>query len=211
MAFILAIQAYHAFTYAKKDYLLNFSAGFLLLALSYIVLVPLALGISLPAYLEDADDIVNYPLFAVMQTIGYALIALAYSQRVRGKQILVGLTGLLIVPIILVLSPGAYMPESVDILLYLLNTSLLGFVLYHMLKVMPPTDLVFAGFLLLAIHEYTALIGSINESIYSYPDEGSFFVAELLRLSALCTLFVSFLVVRRQFVPSQIKSSAESA
>ncbi|MGI0080675.1 MAG: hypothetical protein ACRECH_13760, partial [Nitrososphaerales archaeon] len=116
-----------------------------------------------------------------------------------------------IVPIILVLSPGAYMPESVDILLYLLNTSLLGFVLYHMLKVMPPTDLVFAGFLLLAIHEYTALIGSINESIYSYPDEGSFFVAELLRLSALCTLFVSFLVVRRQFVPSQIKSSAESA
>jgi hypothetical protein len=197
LSLVLALQAYHAFKYAKKDYLLNFSAGFLLLGLSFIILLPLALGVKLPGRYGDADDIVNYPVFALMQTVGYALIALAYSQTPAARKFLVSLIGFLVVLVTIVLLPHSIIPSSVYVLFYLLNTGLLSFVLYHMLKLMPPTHLVFTGFLLLTLHEYTALIGAVNESIYNYPDDASFLIADLLRLTALCMLFVSFLVTRR--------------
>ncbi len=212
LAFILAFQAYHAYKFARKDYLLNFSAGFLLLALSYVILIPLALGVNLPAHFQDTDDIVSYPVFAIMQTIGYLLIALAYSQTAKSRKILVSLIGFLILLVALVLLPSSFVPLSVDVLLYLLNTSLLAYVLYHMLKIMPPTDLVFVGFLLLAMHEYTQLITQITEFIYNYPDDGYFLVSQVLRLSALCMLFASFLLVHRQkLVPIRVIGSGESA
>jgi hypothetical protein len=211
LALVLAVQAFHAFGFTKRDYLLNFSAGFLLLGLSYVILIPLALGFHLPPNFADADDIVNYPVFTIMQTFGYTFIALAYTQTVRSKQVLIGFMGALIVIVIIILLPGSYVQESIDILLYLLNVCLLGFVLYHMLKVMPPADLVFLGFLFLAIHEYTALVGSIDEAVYNVPDEGSFFIAEVLRLSGLCILFISFLSARRRTVGQRILGRMENA
>jgi hypothetical protein len=211
LAIVLAGQAYHAFGFTKKDYLLNFSVGFLLLGLSYVILIPLALGVHLPGNFEDADDIVNYPIFAVMQTFGYIFIALAYSQNARARRILIGLMGALVALVVVVLLPGTELLLSSDILLYLLNTCLLGFVLYHMLKVTHPADLVFVGFLFLAIHEYTALIGQINEAFYNVEDDGSFFIAEMLRVSALCILVVSFLLARRRVTARQVLRSEESA
>jgi hypothetical protein len=205
LAFFLAFEVYHAFRFAKQDYLLNFSVGFLLLGLSYVILVPLALGLKLPGHYEDIDDIVNYPVFAVIQTVAYALIALAYGQARRAKAFLIGLLGFLALLILLILLPGSYIPMSIDILLFSLNTFLLGFVLYHMLKIMPPTDLVFAGFLLLGIHEYTSLIAAVNESIYGYPDDGSFFIAAVLRLAGLSLLLVPFLTTRYRVFSSSLE------
>jgi hypothetical protein len=157
LCFVLAVKAYHSNRYADKDYLLNFSAGFLLLGLSFLVLVPLALGLNFPRQFEDTDDIVNFPVFAVMQTMGYALIAFGYYQSCPARMVLLGLVGSLILIVFPVLLPNSIEVSSVDIILYLVNISLLGFILYHMLNVMPPTDLVFTRFLLLTIHEYAAL------------------------------------------------------
>ena len=198
MTLVLAFQAYRAFKYAKRDYLLNFSVGFLLLTISYALLIPIALGMKLPANFQDADDIINYPAFAFMQTVAYALIALAYSQTIRARQTLFGLVGLLGVLVFTSLIPGMAMVQSVDIVLYLINVGLLGFVLYHMTKVMPPTNLVFAGFLFLTLHEYTVLLGSVNEAVYNYTDDGTFLIATSIRLVAFGMMFVSFFVSRRR-------------
>jgi hypothetical protein len=198
MTLVLSFQAYRAFKYAKRDYLLNFSVGFLLLTMSYALLIPLALGVKLPANFQDADDIINYPAFAFMQTIAYGLIALAYSQTTRSRQTLFGLVGLLGVVVFASLIPGMDIIQSVDIVLYLINLGLLGFVLYHMMKFMPPTNLVFAGFLFLAIHQYTVLLGSLNEAIYNYTDDGTFLIATSLRLIAFGFMFVSFFASRRR-------------
>lgn len=211
LCLVLAVQAYHSFTYVKKDYLLNFCFGFMLLGLSFIITIPFVLGFKLPVHFGDADDIANYPVFAIMQTIGYALIALAYSQTKKSKDSLIALIGALIVVVVLVLLPNSFVPPSVDILLYLANASLIGFILYHMLEVMPPTHLVFTGFLLLAIHEYTALIAAINETIYNYPDEGTFMIADIIRLSALCILFLSFLATRPRIKSIQLIGSEQNA
>lgn len=196
LCFVLALQAYHSFRFVKKDYLLNFSFGFMLLGLSFAIVIPFVLGFKLPSKFGDSDDIANYPVFAVMQTIAYVLIALAYSQTRKSKNSLMLLIGALVLVVVLVLLPNSFVPSSVDVLMYVANVGLLGFILYHMLKVMPPTHLVFTGFLLLAIHEYTAFIASINESFYNLPDEGSFFIADIVRLAALCILFYSFLATR---------------
>ena len=211
LCLILSLQAYHSFRYVRKDYLLNFYAGFLLLGLCFVILVPLALGFKLPANYGDADDIASYPVFAVMQTIGYVLIALAYSQTKRARNFLIVLVGLLVVMVGLVLLPGSFVASFADIIMYLGNVMLLGFVLYHMLKVMPPTHLVFAGFLLLSIHEYTTLLATINETIYNYPDDSSFMIADIIRLSALCILIVSFLATRSNIQSIQLTRSRQFA
>jgi hypothetical protein len=192
--------------------LLNFTAGFLLLALSYVILIPLALGVKLPGNFQDADDILSYPLFSIMETIGYALIALAYSQTKRSRNILFGLISFLALMIVLALLPSSFVPLSVDVLLYLLNTLLLGYVLFHMLKIMPPTDIVFVGFLLLAMHEYTQLIAQVTELMYNYPDDAYFLIAESLRLSGLAILCVSFLIIQFQKpTPVRLVGSEENA
>lgn len=98
--------------------------------------------------------------------------------------------------VILVLLPSSFVPLDIDVILYLVNTSLVAYVLFHMLKIMPPTDLVFVGFLLLGIHEYTEFITQVAELIYNYPDEGYFLISEILRISALAFLCTSFLVIR---------------
>jgi hypothetical protein len=212
LAFILAFHSYQAFKYSKKEYLLNFSGGFLLLALSYFILIPIALGISnLSVRFGDTDDIANFPIIALMQTVGYGLIVLAYSQTVRARKILAYLMILLVLIATLTLFSKSFIPANVDVAIYILNTCLLSFVLYHMLKVMPPTDLVFAGFLTLAINEYTLLIGSINESLYSYPDEGTFLIAEVLRFIGLCMLVVAFLNTRRYTIRARLVGGIETA
>jgi hypothetical protein len=212
LAFILAFQSYRAYNFVRKAYLLNFSAGFLLLALSYVILIPLALGVKLPGHFQDADDILNYPVFSIMETIGYALIALAYSQSRKSRTILFGLVTFVVILVVLVLLPNSFVPLSVDVLLYLTNTCLVAYVLFHMLKIMPPTDLVFVGFLLLAIHEYTQLVTQVAELIYNYPDDGYFLISEALRLSALALLCASFLVIRiRNPMPMHMIGSEENA
>jgi hypothetical protein len=128
LCFVLAVQAYHLNRYADKDYLLNFSAGFLLLGLSFLVLVPLALGLNFPRQFEDTDDIVNFPVFAAMQTMGYALIAFGYYQSCPARMVLLGLVGSLILIVFPVLLLDSILASSVDIILYLVNISLLGFI-----------------------------------------------------------------------------------
>jgi hypothetical protein len=212
LALVLALQSYHAYRFVRKSYLLNFSAGFLLLAISYAVLLPLALGVKLPGNFQDTDDILNYPVFSVMETVGYALIALAYSQTKKSRTMLFGLISFVIALVILVLLPSSFVPLYVDVILYLVNTSLVAYVLFHMLKIMPPTDLVFVGFLLLGIHEYTQFITQVAELIYNYPDDGYFLISEIIRISALAFLCASFLVIRfRKPVPMGIMERQESA
>jgi hypothetical protein len=212
LSFVLAFESYHAFKYSKKEYLLNFSAGFLLLALSYLILVLIATGLAnIPIHFGDTDDIANFPVIAVMETLGYGLIALAYSQTVRTKKTLTFLMTMVVFLVVLALVSKSFVPANVDIAVYLLNTGLLGFVLYHMLKVMPPVDLVFAGFLALAMNEYTMLIGAVNESLFTYTDEGTFLFAQILRFIALLMLVGAFLVSRRQVVRPRLVEGIEGA
>lgn len=201
LSLVLAFQAYHSFKYVRKDYLLDFSAGFMLLGLSFGILAWFSLGLKLPGHFQDVDDLVNYPVFALMQSSGFILIALAYSQSVSARKILVGLMGFLISLVILIILPAFIVPSSIDVLLYLLNAALLGLVLYHMLRVMPGTHLVFAGFLLLAMCEYTAITTAVNETLYSSQDGLSFLTGSLFYLSGLFLLFLSFVETRRK-VPS---------
>ena len=135
----------------KTDYLLNLSIGFFLLGISYVVLIPLAFGIKLPGHFEDADDILSYPAMEAIQSFGLILIALSYSQTPRAKQFLVSLVGILVLLVIFELLSISYVPDFADILLYLINTATLSFILYHMLKVLPATNLVFSGFLFFTI------------------------------------------------------------
>jgi hypothetical protein len=63
----------------------------------------------------------------------------------------------------------------------------------------------------LTIYEYAALLCSINESIYSYPDDGSFLIGDILRLYALDMLFVSFLSTRRRVPVVEVLRNPEIA
>jgi hypothetical protein len=208
LSFTIAYEANKAYKFTKKDYLLNFGYGFLLLGLSYIVLIPLAAGVNLPGNFQDADDLLGYPVVAIMETIAFALIAIGYSQTKRSKQFLFGLVGLLFALVFTVLLPQSYVPLSMDILLHFLNTCLLAYVLYHMLKVLPSTDLVFSGFLLLGLHEYTSLIGSITEAFSNSEDDVSFTIASLLRLAGLAMLFASFLLASRRIPSKELEEIA---
>ena len=191
LCLVISYQAYHSYKYMKSDYLLNFSAGFLLLAISYLILVPLAFGIKLPDMGTDVDSILNYSGRVVIHGAGLILIALAYSQTPRARKLLFGLIGALAILELLIILPQVYIPESVDSALYLMNTALVVYVMYHMLKVVPSLDLVFLGFSLFALDEYTAFIASLGEGHIVY------LLAESLRLAGLLIFFLSFLLTRK--------------
>jgi hypothetical protein len=199
LALVIAFQAYRAYNYTAKGYLLAFVAGFILLALSFVLLIPLAFGIDLPAVGYENNDILNYPPRIVMQSIGFILIGLSYSQTPRAKHFLYGLFALLVLLVVVVILPQAPpVPYEVNSLLYLLNTGLLAYVLYHMMEKAKPTDLVFIGFLLMALSQYTGLIDTLQYG------ELTFFLTQAIRLVSLFIFFAAFLRLRN---PRVIKES----
>ena len=202
LALVIAFQAYRAYKYTEKNYLLAFVAGFSLLAASYVFLIPLAFGISLPTAGYERNDILNYPPRIVMQSFGFILIGLSYSQAPRVKHFLYGFIALLVFLVVLVILPQApSVLYSVNSLLYLLNTGLLAYVLYHMMEKSKPTDLVFIGFLFMALSQYTGFVDTLQNG------ELTSFLTQAIRLVSLLMFFVAFLRLPN---PHAIKSQPDT-
>jgi hypothetical protein len=188
LAIVIALETYRAYEYTRKDYQLAFAVGFALLAASYALLVPLAFGIKLPTIGYATSDILNYPPRMVIQSVGFILVALAYSRTPRAKYFLYGLLALLGVLVVIVVIPQTpEIPYSVNALLYLLNLALICYVLYSMLEKTKPTDLVMIGFLLMALSQYTGIVDALQGSELTY------FLVQLTRLLSLVVFFVAFL------------------
>lgn len=96
--------------------------------------------------------------------------------------------------VILVLAPQitVLVPDSVNSYLFILNCFVLAYVLYHMLKITRPTELVFLGFLMLTVGQYTAFINSLDSGLASY------YLDLFVVMVGLAILFVSFIQSQRK-------------
>jgi len=190
LALIIAFETYQAYKYTRIAYLQAFIVGFALLAISYALLIPLIFGVKLPTSGYPTSDILDYPPRFAIQSVGFILIALAYSRTPRAKYIMYALLGLLAVFVILDMLPTNIFPEvpySYNTLLYILNLILIFYVLYHMLEKMKPTDLVIMGFLLMALSQYTSIIDALQGS------ELTRFLVQLTQLFSLAVFIAAFL------------------
>ena len=125
-ALSVAVESYIVFRRTEREHFLAFTVGFILLAVSYAHLNPLAFGIRLPTIGYETSDILAYPPRIVISSLGFIIIALSYTPTRRVKQILYGFIALLAFLVGLVLFPSTPpVPYSVNSLLFLLHTGLL--------------------------------------------------------------------------------------
>lgn len=203
LTLIIVFESYRAYRYTRRDYLLAFVWGFGLLAVSYALLIPLQFGIKLPTVGYESGDILNYPPRLVIESAGFLLIGLAYSQTPKARYLLYSIVALLLVLVLLVVLP--YTPEvpySVDALLYLLNLLLICYILYRMLDKTRPTDLVMIAFLLMAVSQYTGIIDTLQSG------ELTFFLVQLARILSLIIFFAAFLrVPERRPIAKPVRGS----
>lgn len=197
LALIIAFETYRAYKYTRKDYLQAFMTGFALLAISYALLIPLIFGVHLPTYGYPTSDILDYPARMVIQSVGFILVALAYSRTRRAKHIMYWLLAILAVFVIADMLPDYIVPEvpySVNALVYLLNLGLISYIVYRMLEKMRPTNLVIIGFLQMALSQYTGIIDALQGS------ELTHFLVQLTQLLSLSVFFAAFvrLPIRRR-------------
>ncbi len=197
LAFVIAVQAFHAYRRTEGDYLLNFFVGFTLLGISSIVLIPLSLGIYVPTCCGATTNIEDYPLRLVTQSFAFVLIGLAYAQNRKEKELFYIVSSLLAVVVVGVMLPQITIPILLNTLLRILNTGVLVYILYRMLRFIMrselghPIDLVFVGFLLITLSQYSWIVYNFDSGTFSY------FAAKLLQLIGLGSLFVAFLVSER--------------
>lgn len=190
LTLVIVFESYRAYRYTKRDYLLAFVWGFVLLAISYAFLIPYQFGIRLPTLGYESGNILNYPPRLVIESAGYLLIGLAYSRTPWAKYFLYSIVALLIVLVYIVILPiTPEVPYSVDALLHLLNLAVICYILYHMLEKTRPTDLVILGFVVMAVNQYTGIIDTLQAG------ELTHFLVEIARVLSLIIFFVAFLRV----------------
>lgn len=198
LASVIATQTLIAYRRTGRDYLLNYSVGFILLVISFVILLPTDFGVHIPLCCENRYyAIESFPPRYILQTFGYILIALAYSRNRWEKQLLVVLTGLLVFLVILVLLPQVTVPRYTDAYVHSADVAVIAYVLFYLLRFVirsqgsPSTGLVFVGFLLILFGQYTfavhdlATVRLIN------------LLAKTLQLLGLGTLVLAFLVIVR--------------
>lgn len=197
LSFIIAYEAFRARKFSLSSYLLNYFVGFLLLGLSFVIVLPIDLGEHARQIIQLGYSVESFPPRLIMQSIGFILIALAYSHSRFAKQLLLILTGSLIALVVLVLLPAVNVPPSVDIFLRIVNVAVLSYVLAYLLRFMFDlrfprlTGLVFVGFLLeLANQAVFAIHGVETVRILM-------FFAKVIGVAALVVLVCAFFVLQQ--------------
>lgn len=184
-ALSIAFEAYFVYRKTERRHFLSYSVAFTLFAISYALLIPLALGVRLPTIGYERSDVLAYPPRIVISSIGFALIALSYTGTHRVKQILYGLLVLLALLVGLVVLPQAsVVPYSADSLLFLLHVGLLAYVSYRIWEA-KSMGLVSLGFIVLLVSQLVALVATLQ------PEETTVLVAETIRVVSYALLFAA--------------------
>ena len=197
-ALSVAVESYIVFRRTERKHFLAFTVGFVLLAVSYALLIPLAFGIRLPTIGYETSDILAYPPRIVISSLGFIIIALSYTPTRRVKQILYGFIALLAFLVGLVLFPSTpSVPYSVNSLLFLLHTGLLIYIILRIWRITRLTALTTTAFLSLLGSQFVAFVGSLS------PNEISLMIAETLLLVSFFLFFVALAIAIRPKITSQ--------
>ena len=197
-ALSIAIESYTVFRRTEREHFLAFTIGFVLLAASFALLIPLAFGINLPTIGYETSDILAYPPRIVISSLGFIIIALSYTPTQRVRQVLYGLIALLVFLVALVLFPYApSVPSSIDSLLFLLHTALLIYIVYRIWQVARPTGLATSAFLILLVSQFIAFVGTLN------PDQLTLMIGETARLVSFFLFFTALAIAIRPKVAPQ--------
>ncbi len=168
-ALSIATESYIVFRRTERQHLLAFMVGFILLAVSYALLIPLAFGIKLPTVGYETSDILDYPPRIVISSLGFIIIALSYTPTRKVRGILYGLIALLAFFVALVFLPNIpSIPYYFNSLLYLLHAGLLIYIIYRIATVRKPSELATLAFLFLLTSQGVGLIDSLipSETIF---------------------------------------------
>jgi hypothetical protein len=185
-ALSIALQSYLVYRRTRRGYFLEFGTGFIMLAASYALLIPLAFGVMLPTVGYPNSDILDYPPRIITSSIGFVIIALSYSSAPRIRQILYLLVALLGFLVLLVIGPQiSAVPYSIDNFLYVLHIGLLVYVLYQMWRVTRPIVTVFWGFVVLLVSQCIGLVDAFQ------PQEITFLLTQAVRVVSFGLLFAA--------------------
>ncbi len=191
LAFVIAFQAYRAYRFTQRRYLLNFLFGFLMLGVSYYLI---AFGIEV-AQTPNIAQRFEWPRL-IVQSIAFALIASAYytKQKHSERVFLAGLIALaaIAVPLVLTQLASTVSVKLVDQYFFLVNFILSLYVFGKSGQGYTKTGrkesvIVISGFGLLALSQYTWFIWAFEGGTIS------FLAANLVRLLGLILITAAFL------------------
>lgn len=201
-AIAVAIESYIVYRHTNRGHLLAFAVGFVLLAVSFALLIPLAFGIKLPTVGYETSDILDYPPRIIISSLGFIIIALSYTPTRRVKETLYVLIALLVLFVGIVLWPHTpSVPHSFNSLLYLLHAGLLVYIVYRIGQGTKLSGLAMSAFLALLLSQCIALIDSLA------PEEITFLVGQTIRVVSF-VLF--FLALARAIRPRAMQPSMET-
>jgi hypothetical protein len=177
-----------SFRVVRRDYLLGFPIGFSFLALSYLLI---AISTAFPSVGEVArwSD-----LFST--TYGFAFIAGTYLLRRRGAVgpfsswlFCLAFLAVLVIVLVEVVPPfGALPPYAVAAQVFLIvNLGLLGYIIFSLNQALKQAPhevnfLVQTGFILLAFGQYSLLLWTLDQGVWSFALADSFRLAGLVAL-----------------------------
>ena len=154
---VVCYQVYTSYRYTRKKYLLNFLGGFILLGLTYGII------------LVFGNNEANYPARLVLRGFAYVLIALSYSYASKHALVTKLLLGLVavqavvmsiyILPILDFLNPtidAATAVANMVVIFYIINRTIVSPIRTKQ------TNYVTYAFILFLLTEYTGLIHSIQ-------------------------------------------------
>jgi hypothetical protein len=190
LAFSIAFLMLRSFRVMRRDYLLGFPIGFSFLALSYLFL---AMSAAFPWVSEVArwSD-----LFST--AYGFAFIAGTYFLRRRGAiepfsrwLFSLAIVAILVVVLVEVVPPlGALPAYGVAAQVFLVvNLGLLGYIIFSLNQALKQSPhevnlLVQTGFILLAFGQYSLLVWTLDQGVWSFA------LANLFRLAGLVALLI---------------------
>ncbi len=188
LAFSIAYLMLRSFRVVRRDYLLGFPIGFSFLALSYMFL---AVSTALPSVSEVARW---SGLFST--TYGFAFIAGTYFLRRRGAigpfsrwLFSLAILATLVIVLVEVVPPlGALPSYAVAAQVFLVvNLGSLGYIIFSLSQALKQSPhevnfLVQTGFILLAFGQYSLLIWTLDQGLWSFALANLFLVAGLVAL-----------------------------
>jgi hypothetical protein len=188
LAFCIAYLMLRSYRVVRREYLLGFPIGFTFLGLSYLLL---GVAYASPSYAE-----ITSWLHLLVGTYGFAFLAGTYFLRQIRRSVARWVFSLLVVlavvlVLVVVVPPSLLIPPYAlaDEAFRIVNLGLLAYVILSLSRLVKAepyevSTLVLAGFVCLAIGQYSLLLWALDEGFWAFVSAHLWRLAGLLALAA---------------------------